>query len=132
MIDKDKIENLSDLEIIILLKSISKGKSFYNNLLNHDSIYRFQIGDSELERPGDAWLYDGKHFIKILQYSPGVPKEIYKNYPWVWVNSVGKFEREYIPFIEDYNNLESLKESFDISNLSKLTRRRINLDRIIQ
>lgn len=130
MISKEKIENLSELEVIILLKSISCCKSFYNDLTKYDKIFRFKIGDSKENRVGDAWLYDDKHFIKIVQYAPDTPKEIYKDHPWVWVNSVDKSESD--SFIKDYNNLESLKETFDISNLSKLTRRRINLDKLIE
>jgi hypothetical protein len=135
MITKEKIENLSELEVIILLKSISASKSFYRNLTRYDSIFRLQIGDSKAEGQPllpsqlNPWLYDGRHFIKIVQYAPDTPKEIYKNHPWIWINSVDKCES--ISFVEDYNNLESLKETFDISNLSKLTRRRLNLDKLI-
>jgi hypothetical protein len=134
MITKEKIENLSELEVIILLKSISASKSFYHNLTRYDSIFRLQIGDSKAEgqlgATSNAWLYDGRHFIKIVQYAPDTPKELYKNHPWIWINSVDKCES--IAFVEDYNNLESLKETFDISNLSKLTRRRLNLDKLIE
>ncbi len=108
----DDIENLSEIEIKTLLKSISGSKAFYNSIIKYGHRFKFILGSTDdFEWTGGAWLFDDKHFIKILECFPNDKEGNYS-----WVNSVSKYKGEHNSFRDAYKSIIRDKRLNEILN----------------
>jgi len=98
MIDKEIIDNLSHEDTLVLLRTTSSNKIFYNDVCGGRILIqeiRLKLDDDERSFLNRT-IYDksGKtrevpHQIKIMRYSEiGDPMQLTERKEWTWVNSV--------------------------------------------